>query len=64
MKGDGTAITGGSIVETADKDALVDKLATPTGETKLLVKLSATSQASDVTGTYDRSGIHFRANTP
>ncbi|MBK7584324.1 MAG: PPC domain-containing protein [Myxococcales bacterium] len=60
QKGDGSAITGGSAVETADKDALIDKIPTPTGQAKLLLKLNASSQDSTIMGTYYRCGIHFR----
>ena len=64
LKGDGSAITSGSLTETADKDALLDKLATPTGQTKLVLKVSATSQSPDVVSTFYRCGVHFAAKTP
>ncbi|MCK6537017.1 MAG: PPC domain-containing protein [Polyangiaceae bacterium] len=61
LKADGSEVTGGKVVETADKDALIDKLTTPTGQAKLVLKLTASSQDANVKGTYYRCGIHFRA---
>ncbi len=62
LKSDGTSIA--SMVEAADKDALIDKSPVPAGETKLVLKVSATSQAADVTSTFYRCGVHFAATTP
>ncbi len=60
LKGDSSAITGGTVVEAADKNAVLQDLTTPSGETKLIVKLNATSQDANIKGTYYRCGIHFR----
>lgn len=55
-----TAITGGSATEAAD-GLVLDKLPTPADGGTILVKFTATSQASDVTSTYYRCGIGFAA---
>ena len=59
----GTPVVGASATEAADKDLLLDKIVTPSGQSKLLLKLSATSQAVDVTSTFYRCGVHFSAKT-
>jgi hypothetical protein len=64
LNSDGTPIAGASMSETPDKDALIDKISTPAGATKLILKVSATTQATDVSSTYYRCGVHFRAATP
>lgn len=61
LKSDGSAVTGGAIVESATQDALLSQLTTPTGQAFLVVKLSASSMDATVKGTYYRCGIHFRA---
>ncbi|MCE7893009.1 MAG: hypothetical protein DYH12_25445, partial [Sorangiineae bacterium PRO1] len=63
LKEDGSAVTGGSIVETATQDAVLSQLTTPTGQSKLIVKLSASSKDANIQGTYYRCGIHYRAKT-
>jgi hypothetical protein len=56
----GAAISGATQTETADKDLLIEDIVVPTGKTKLIVKLTATSQATDTSSTFYRCGAHFR----
>ena len=51
LKGDGSAITGGTVVEAADKNAVLQDLTTPSGESKLIGKLNATNQDANIKGT-------------
>lgn len=59
LNGDGSAVSGATQTETANDDALIDAVATPSGQTKLIVKLTATSQDAAVSSTFYRCGIHF-----
>jgi len=61
QKADGSAVTGGTIVESPTQSAVLSQLATPSGQANLIVKLSATSMDANIKGTYYRCGIHFRA---
>jgi len=58
LKADGSAVPGGSITESSTDDALLADVAIPSGETSLIVKLTATSQAADVSSTFYRCGFH------
>jgi hypothetical protein len=61
LQGDGTPIPGASDVETANFDLGVPGVSIPAGQTKLLIKLSATSHDPTVTSAFYRCGIHFDA---
>ncbi|HTJ84418.1 MAG TPA: hypothetical protein VL400_22020 [Polyangiaceae bacterium] len=62
-KTDGTTVLG-TATETATTDLLIDQLdVSATGETKVLVKMTKTSQDATVTGTYYRCGYHFAPPT-
>lgn len=58
LKADGSAIAGASVTESSIDDAILSSLPVPTGATNLIVRLSATSQASDVSSTFYRCGIY------
>jgi hypothetical protein len=55
------AIPGGSSTETATDDLLIQNVAVPAGDTLLHLRVSAASQATDVTSDFYRCGIHFQA---
>jgi len=58
LKEDGSAVTGGSIIESATEDAFLKDMAIPASTTKLIVKLTAGSQDPNVTSTYYRCGMY------
>ena len=57
----GAAIPAATGTETVDKDLLIQDIKVPTGKTKLIVKLTAASQATDTSSSFYRCGMHFRA---
>jgi hypothetical protein len=61
---DGTGAQIATATEAADKDLLISSVAVPAGKSFLVLKLDATTQASDVTSSFYRCGVHFRAPAP
>jgi hypothetical protein len=59
----GTAVPSGTGIESATQDLLIDSVSVPAGATSLILKLEATSQDPNVSSSYYRCGLHFRAKT-
>jgi hypothetical protein len=60
LKGsDGAAVPMATATETEVADLLLQNSAVPAGETSLVVKIEAASQAATVTSTFYRCGFHF-----
>jgi len=55
------AVVGGSSTESATQDLYVQAASVPSGDKLLYVRITASSQASDVTSNFYRCGLHFRA---
>jgi hypothetical protein len=58
----GMPITGATATEPVDDNAYKGDIVIPAGATNVIVKVSAASQAADVTGSFYRCGVHLVPN--